>query len=309
MTHQSSRVFSNFSKQAFLLRKFFEEQFKNAHSNPSHRFVWDYWAVANQYRHLRTPAYQYFPEALYMSFHQKLVEWGRKNLGCHDISPPWLSLYVDGHFQNWHADVPHGPWAFVFSLGPPKKKFSGGQTRIMKPQLLNYWQNFQSAEGRESQAFFDFIEPEFNQLLVFDARYPHSVEEVKNVFLPEEGRLVIHGWFVEPRPYVVGPLKPSIVGKKLQTFFKQLNEWMGKFESPDGGSLHGVLTLSVKIQKSGQIRSLKIKANSLLPVNLSRMDGCPAPEEVIAFCLTHLKKIDFPKEKSNSELIIPLVFK
>ena len=309
MIPQSFRVLSNFSKQAYLLRKFFEQQFKNPHANHSHRFVWDYWAVANQYRHLRTPAYDYFPEALYMTFHRKLVEWGRENLGCHDISPPWLSLYVDGHFQNWHADVPHGPWAFVFSLTPSQRKFSGGQTRIMKPELLNYWQNFQSAEGRESQAFFDFIEPEFNQLLVFDARYPHSVEEVKNVFLPEEGRLVIHGWFVEPRPYVVGPLKPLIVAQKLQICFKQLNQWIGKFERAEGGALHGVLTLSLKIQKSGQVKWVKIKANTLLPLDRSQAHGRPSPEDVVTFCLANFKKIVFPPAKADSDLIVPLVFK
>ena len=38
--------------------------------------------------------------------------------------------------------MPHGPWAFVYSLTPNKKEFRGGETLILKPNTLNYWSNF-----------------------------------------------------------------------------------------------------------------------------------------------------------------------
>lgn len=308
MIDQSFKVFPRFSKQGSQLRKFFEKQFENPHHNHPQRFVWDYWVVGDQYRHFRTPAYHYFPKDLYMNFHQSLVEWGRSNLGCHDISPPWLSMYVEGHFQNWHADVPHGPWAFVYSLTPSQRKFSGGRTRIMKPRLLNYWQGFQEAEGYESSSFFDFIEPEFNQLLVFDARYPHSVEEVRNVFKPEEGRLVIHGWFVEPRPYVIGPLTTSVINKKLKPWLAELSEWMEQSGGDPRGSLHGTLTLALKIRKSGEVASVKVKTNTLLALGEAHLVS-PTQQDVLSFCLSNLKKVLFPAAKAESELIIPLIFK
>ena len=39
---------------------------------------------------------------------------------------------------------------------------------------------------------------------MFDPRIPHGVREVTGTRDPREGRLVIHGWFVQPRPFVVG---------------------------------------------------------------------------------------------------------
>src|SRR5206468_4646827 len=103
-----------FSPLADELRAVFEDRFGDSRGGDGSRFVWDFWYVPGQYRLVRTPAYHYFPSRLYRDFHSSLVQWGRENLGCHDISPPWLSYYVDGCRQDLHADVPHGPWAFVF---------------------------------------------------------------------------------------------------------------------------------------------------------------------------------------------------
>jgi len=41
---------------------------------------------------------------------------------------------------------------------------------------------------------------------VFDPRIPHGVRTVTGTHDPREGRLVIHGWFVQPRPFIRGPL-------------------------------------------------------------------------------------------------------
>ena len=52
-----------------------------------------------------------------------LLAYGETHLGCSAITPLWLSCYVHGCRQELHADVPHGPWAFVLSLTP------GGEVR------------------------------------------------------------------------------------------------------------------------------------------------------------------------------------
>src|SRR5262245_34836893 len=116
MPRSSFLTLPRFSPEAAALRSHFEKRFANPLQPSSDRFVWDYWHVPEQYQALRTPAYAYFPKELYRRFHERLVHWGRETLGCHDVSPPWLSLYLEGGFQNWHGDVPHGPWAFVYSL-------------------------------------------------------------------------------------------------------------------------------------------------------------------------------------------------
>src|SRR3989344_1140856 len=110
------------------MRRHYDGLFGDARAVTGERFVWDYGHVPGRYTHLRTPAYDFFPRSLYENFHNQLVWWGRRNLGCHDITPSWLSCYVDGCEQRLHADLPHGPWAFVFSLTPwTSRKFAGGE--------------------------------------------------------------------------------------------------------------------------------------------------------------------------------------
>jgi hypothetical protein len=109
-------IVDRFASEARALRSVFDARFAAPREAHGDRFVWDYWHVPDQYTALRTPAWTYFPRRLYAQFHNRLVAWGRAHLGCHDISPPWLSLYIEGCRQELHGDLPHGPWAFVFSL-------------------------------------------------------------------------------------------------------------------------------------------------------------------------------------------------
>jgi hypothetical protein len=109
-------IVDGFSREARAMRAHFDERLRDPRSTRGDRFVWDYWHVPSQYTALRTPAWEFFLAKLYDRFHQALVQWGRENLGCHDVSPPWLSNYVEGCRQELHADIGHGPWAFVFSL-------------------------------------------------------------------------------------------------------------------------------------------------------------------------------------------------
>ena len=78
------------------LRAHFDARFAEPRHAGAERFVWDYWHVPGQYTVLRTPAYAFFPPRIYRRFHEELVWWGRRTLGCHDVSPPWLSVYVEG---------------------------------------------------------------------------------------------------------------------------------------------------------------------------------------------------------------------
>ena len=125
---RSLLIVDRFAEEAAPLRAHFEERLADPRSTRGDRFVWDYWHVPGQYTALRTPAWLFFPKKLYEAFHQRLAWWGRRVLGCHDISPPWLSNYVDGCRQELHGDLPHGQWAFVFSLTPwTKRRFTGGE--------------------------------------------------------------------------------------------------------------------------------------------------------------------------------------
>lgn len=286
----------NFSREAKNLRNFFLDQFNDPHQAHSKRFVWDYWNVPGQYRLVRTPAYHYFPSKIYQNFHSQLVQWGRENLGCHDISPPWLSYYVDGCRQNFHSDVPHGPWAFVFSLSPSELTFKGGETVIMKPETLNYWNKFQNQANHEEDEFFYKIPPKFNNLIVFDPRFPHAVSEVKGPEDPREGRLVIHGWFVQPRPYVVGGHSVNQIGTKLKILFKDLSRLaLDKY--------CGTYCVRLQISRTGEVLGLKDLSNTLIST-----DGNNSDQELILEIKKRLRTIQFGRAPRSSQVTLPIVF-
>lgn len=294
------QIHKNFYKNVKQLRSEFENNFKDPRQTDSKRFVWDYWFFENQYHLIRTPAFHYFSKKLYTDFHSSLVQWGRENLGCHDISPPWLSYYVDGCYQNLHSDVPHGPWAFVYSLTPAKKKFKGGETLILKPNTLNYWSNFQDREDREYNSFVDRIPSLHNQLVVFDPRFPHGVTEVKGTRDPMEARLVVHGWFVEPRPYVVGGLSTAQVQKALNPQFALLENILS-----DIGPMHGTLSLRLNINRTGKVVVCKIVSNTVLSLENNQQDEKIFNKDM----LTLFNFLKFPPAKSESMITIPLLFK
>ena len=282
------------------LRREFDAHFKNPKSTHGKRFVWDFWYDEDQYHLIRTPAFHYFTKSVYSNFHSYLVQWGRENLGCHDISPPWLSYYVDGCYQNLHSDVPHGPWAFVYSLTPNKKEFRGGETLILKPNTLNYWSKFSNQKNHEFSNFVDRIESKMNQLIVFDPRFPHGVTEVKGTRDPVKSRLVMHGWFVNPRPYVTGGLSTAAVQKVLNPQFELLNQVLSKIDL-----MHGTLSCRMNVSPSGLVTKFTLVSNTVLS-----LVGNPSDEKYLQKELKALfSKVKFPQGRGPSQITIPLLFK
>lgn len=235
----------------------FDERFEDPRRASSDRFVWDYWHVPGQYTALRTPAWTYFPPALYRRFHERLVAWGRENLGCHDVSPPWLSNYVEGCRQELHGDLPHGPWAFVFSLTNWKRRtFRGGETLMLRDEVLDYWHGFESTRSIEQGELIREIPPELNRLVVFDPRIPHGVRQVTGTHDPREGRLVIHGWFVQPRPFIQGPLSTKTLMSRIEGLTDQLGGWIGELP------IAGMVSLRFAVDRQGQACHVKVLSDT-----------------------------------------------
>lgn len=296
------QTIENFSPTAKLLRSHFEDTFADPHSARSDRFIWDYWNVPGQYTTLRTPAYHFFPKKIYEQFHNQLVWWGRENLGCHDISPPWLSCYVDGCKQELHGDLPHGPWAFVFSLTPwNSRKFRGGETLLLKNEVLTYWQSFSKGGGLEREHLVDEVPAKFNRLTVFDPRIPHGVNEVRGVNDVMEGRLVIHGWFVQPRPFIQGPLRTT----ELQSAIDDLsNSLVTQFESSGGLNTSGVLAVRFQVEKSGTVGRVQVLSNSLRDLEShSRVSST-----LTKWISRELKQVRFKAKAKGSSVTLPLIF-
>ena len=192
---------------ASALRATFDERFREPRQAHADRFLWDYWYVPGQYTLHRTQAANYFEPHAFDALADALTTFGQKELGCRSVSPPWLSFYVDGSEQSLHADVPQGPFAYVLSLTNwDERAFTGGETTIMQPPILDFWRDFDSSRGLEFTDLFTVVEPKFNQLTCFDARLPHGVRRVEGERDPRGARLVIHGWFTEPTPFFDGGL-------------------------------------------------------------------------------------------------------
>lgn len=272
-------LYPNYSPQAKSFRDFFDKQMQNPHFTHQNRFVWDFWHVPNEYHFLRTPAFQYFPKKLYEKWHRDLVLFGRENFGCHDISPTWLSNYINGCKQEAHRDEPHGPLAFVWSLTPNNKKFKGGDTII--------W------DDSKKKKQIAKIPPKFNQLLVFDPSYLHGVSQVQNVEDPRYGRLVQHGWFVQPRPFWYGPLTINQIEKGLDQIVAQT--------LPKGRTPRGFVSLKLHIKPSGELKQTELLVETLkLPEKLK--------QQWLGEWASNIQNVNWSKNKKGTVLTVPFVF-
>ncbi|MGA8893346.1 MAG: hypothetical protein WB493_17430, partial [Anaeromyxobacteraceae bacterium] len=173
---RSLAIVDRFAPEGRALRAHLDARLADPRVASPDRFVWDFWHVPGQYTALRTPAWTFFPREVYERFHSRLVWWGRRTLGCHDVSPPWLSVYVDGCGQELHGDLPHGPFAFVYSLTRWKgRAFRGGETEILRDEVLDWWGRFRSTRRAERPELTRLVEPRFDRLVAFDPRLPHAV--------------------------------------------------------------------------------------------------------------------------------------
>ena len=293
-------VVDRFATEAPELRSVFDARFEDPRRANADRFVWDYWHVPGQYTALRTPAWTYFPPALYRRFHQRLVEWGREYLGCHDVSPPWLSNYVEGCRQELHGDLPHGPWAFVFSLTNWKRRtFRGGETLMLRDEVLDYWQGFESTRSIEEGELIREIPPEFGRLVVFDPRIPHGVRQVTGTHDPREGRLVIHGWFVQPRPFVQGSLSTKTLASRIEGLTDQLGGWIGELP------ITGMVSLRFAVDRQGQARHVKVLSDTTrVPASADKERA-----KLIRRICTHVAGWQgFGTRRTLSRVTLPLVF-
>jgi hypothetical protein len=290
-------IVDNFAPEARELRDVFDDRFAEPRSTRGDRFVWDWWHVPGQYTALRTPAWTYFPRGIYEAFHRRLVMWGRETLGCHDISPPWLSCYVDGCRQELHGDLPHGPWAFVFSLTNWRgRKFRGGETLMLRDEVLDYWDGFRSEQSIEQGDLVKEIEPRFGRLTVFDPRIPHGVREVTGTRDPREGRLVIHGWFVQPRPFISGPLRT----RDLAARTADLDAVVQTSDVP----LAGMLALAFDVDRAGRAQRVRVLSDT---TRVALGDEVERKRLVLRLRKT-VAAWKFAKQRGASRVTLPLVF-
>lgn len=292
-------IVDRFAPETSALRGVFDERFARPREAHSQRFVWDYWHVPGQYTALRTPAWTYFPRRLYSQFHNRLVAWGREQLGCHDISPPWLSLYVEGCRQELHGDLPHGPWAFVFSLTPWRgRQFRGGETMLVRDEVLDFWHDFASVRSVEQSELIRDVEPRLGRLTVFDPRIPHGVRTVTGTHDPRQGRLVIHGWFVQPRPFVRGSLTVRALSSRIAELTGALGDWLA------GLPIAGLLSVAFDVDRRGYTRTPRVLSDTTRVPHADER----ARKQLVRRIRTAIAGWQFGAQREISHVTLPLVF-
>ncbi|NCN28560.1 hypothetical protein GW915_13430 [bacterium] len=298
MDRQRYWIQDKFFGGAKVLRREFEGVFGMADLAKPARFVWDFWSIQGQYKHLRAQPESVFSADSLANFYAHLEKWGLKNLGCSQVSPVWLSAYTEGCFQKLHADFPHGPWAFVYSLTPEEFK-GAGRTMLAKDSLVDLWASFDSLENFHEADFFEYISPDFNRLVVFDPRLPHAVERVENALGVLEGRLVLHGWFLPPQPVIQGELSEKTFGDALS---KGLGDCQEAFISYP--KLHGLLSFEFVVSRAGRVTRLKILSNTLI----NRADPTESLSPLIELVTEKISGMTFKSQKEPSKCVLPLVF-
>jgi hypothetical protein len=212
-----------------------------------------------------------------------------------------MSAYVDGCEQRFHADLPHGPWAFVYSLSPGTA-IRGGQTLLLRDEVLSLWERPQdpAGHGMESAEVLEQIAPVANRLTVFDPRIPHAVSRVEGARDLLDARVVIHGWFVQPRPFIEGQLPPRRLGTEISRVLEELDAFF-RLPSHQGVPVRGMLSLRFTVGASGRVGRPRVLIHSL------RSHAGVVPR-LIEQVLASLGRSQFLPRDAGSRVTLPLVF-
>ncbi len=292
------RVVPDFFDGALEMRAAFEGRFEAPKRLEPDRFVWDFWHVADQYTYVLTPAQSFFPRALFTRFAVRLGMWGRDHLGCPRINTSWLSYYVDGCRQELHTDVPHGPWAYIFSLTDwDRRGFSGGETLLLEPWCLEYWRRYDPTRASELSSLVRLIPTHFNQLTVLDPRIPHGVRPVEGTRDPLRSRVVLHGWFEEPTLTLSPSLESVGCADLAADRLAGLKERLRDFND-----VAGLMSSRIRVGTEGAVVDLTVLSDTLV----SRSGDAAALDAARRIVRAHLGDLRFPALEAPGWAIVPV---
>jgi hypothetical protein len=291
--------FEEFYPDAFLMRRKIEEHFTEsiAGGQPfGKRAIWNYWFIPTLYMYLRAEPWVLFPPELFEAFMSHLRAFAARQFGMIITTSPFVSMYVNGCGQNIHNDFGNGRLAYVFSLTKwEQRHFSGGETFVYKTGHEANEKVFQSTGG---WGWYDFIEPAFNRLALFDDRLPHAVNPVQGTMDPLDARFVMHGHMEEPGtvPYCTGGLE----GTDMQEAFGRAKTAISTMLRAH--LLDGFLTLKLSVEPSGASRQAEITCMQLLPSAKEAQSTDTAENDAKEI----LSRIAWPASAAPSELVFAI---
>ena len=247
-----------------------------------------------------------------------------QSIGCSCITPPWLSIYMNGDMQNFHTDATHGPMAYVISLSLDDdygSKFTGGETMLMQPSILDYWRNYDDSIGLETPSIMRFIPPKFGRIIAFDPRVPHGVTQVFGGNDPRHCRVVIHGWFAEPEVTFMLDFEddPETKSEVLAILNESLNPLIEALGTGEIGRVVGYLAVKVDFdEKTGSAAQVSAVCDTLVAdpdesggVIGQDLEGRDVYEDPVSDVKINIEEslgsIQIPEGLSGS-VVVPFVF-
>jgi hypothetical protein len=333
------------------LRNVYDSHFHDPRQPDANRFVFDPWYVAvgdgiqgrdtvqerdeerddlviegekeatdaqTQYSLKRIQANNFFTEDDFDELVVGLTSLGR-SIGLTSITPPWMSIYLDGDRQNFHTDAPQGPAAFVLSLSNTND-FDGGETMIFKSEILEMWRGFDSSRGLETGNIMRFIPATFGRCLAFDPRVPHGVSEVKGTRNdPRRARVVIHGWFNTPEVCFFGSWDEGILDETNKHLDEGLQPLVDILGGGEIGRVMGYLAVRLDIDEDGCVDDVYAVWDSLVAdlddyrgiVGYDEADRPVSEDSASDIRLTiyeTLKNMNFASGKEGRSIVVPFAF-
>ena len=283
------------------MRGAIDHHFDDPGNHGAGHHVWNYWYVPGLYAYLRALPERIIDASLVDAFVRQLRLWSLERLGLGSVTPPFLSMYVDGCRQQLHNDAGNGRFAYVFSLTRwADRRFSGGETVLFSEDP--YMGTARMTASGAGTDFLDLVAPNFNQLLVFDDRILHAVERIEGgAMSPFDSRLVLHGHFQEAGVVVDGSLLPSDVEPVFRGLASELDAAAARLR----GSLHGMISFRLDVSADEGTVSVVRLIDRLFTID-GDIGAC---EDAARQFEQVLARIRLPPRGGPSRIFVPLVFK
>jgi hypothetical protein len=178
------------------------------------------------------------------------------------------------------------------------RRFRGGETVLLRDEVLDYWSDFVSVRAVEQDALVRAIPPRFGRLAVFDPRIPHGVRRVSGTVDPREGRLVINGWFVQPRPFVEGPVSIRAVAGPIGELAAVVAARTRDLP------VSGMIALAATVGAAGAVRAVRVLSDTTRVPRGAE----PARTALIRAIRKAILGWRFGRQRGPSTITLPLVF-
>lgn len=291
--------FDEFYPEALQMRRLIDEHFTESsarHLPFSKRGIWNYWFIPTLYTYFRAEPWLLFGPEMFDAFMAYLGAFAARQFGLIIPTKPFISMYVNGCGQNIHNDFGNGRLAYVFSLTNwAERRFLGGETFVYKTADRAAENVFRSTGG---WGWYDFIDPLFNRLALFDDRLPHAVNFVQGTMDPLDARFALHGHMEEPD--FIAHIEGGLQGADLRREYAQMKESVGNLFRFYG--LDGFVSLELQVDGSGRFTDITLRAMQLL----AKTKAAREPAQAVADAREIIARIGWPQAQGPSKLVFAL---